>query len=938
MLRQCRQILFNSIVGIGRLCRHLARWFFHRLQLLKRYWRQSSAQHPCIIALMQAIQQKHGRRWRTLPVLRYAVRVQCVVHCLEKSDVLYRVTQDEECFLIHLYVKSAIEQYQWVTLLRAIKYWRPWWPVNTLCLRVDLKTDFNQLKGSLFQLQEVFKRTPSLCMQCVASDDAPLKHYLPLQTNWTLHTSHQTASTMQQLLYARLQHAHHWQSYADFSDYYVFPRVWAAWSGHAWQWLNANYQGKGVLQFVGEQHDFSLPICQRQRWQHLKQPSLIWRRRYLMIFGALAALMVSLQVYAYVHQQQLSDRFKQAIPAIIRGDLNRTYNIYQSLQTENWFAQPDWLNAWDDYWYRIRSKKWFFNLYKELIHRLGVARRVSVTRSAQREHDREPSSDRTPTDEQDFQSLKNTLMLCYPHRADHTLIPLLTKFSGEGKTLLLQHALKHFQNTPGLPCDEKQLQQMRWKLGDPNAPALLYGLLKQQWLQQPNTLSWPQTFVGKAPLPTFAYKKPSINHLSQLRKTIRWVLVTPLSQLKQEKLRLNIENLTSDQRQVLKQHLTQDINQTWLAWMMHLRWKPSFSWQALSQQLEQFTHWRRGFYALFHEIDKKSDAIFHQSLPIHWFDANRKPYLQSIKQLKNFSQRYVFNPQASGLALDTVNQLVQSGQDNDPLHAVDQAAKKMRVSAASIPLRNAVQHILSLPSQAVWQQLSHTALIQVNQDWQQTMTPGLQALFSHFPFNRQGADIDIIQLQAWFAPNSGKLWQWVHDHLGAFVEYHQQWRARRLFESTAPISNNFLAFLSQAQQLSLQLPSAGHTMQFAIYPQPTPGIAMFSLQFGTQRWAYHNTPQHWQRFQWPCTQPEIGASQTVISANQHRHTHYLHTEHLPWLHLLAMAKLTPLTNQQWRATWSTQPKPVHVLLRHANLFHLLLTEHWSVPNLIKLRQ
>ena len=270
------------------------------------------------------------------------------------------------------------------------------------------------------------------------------------------------------------------------------------------------------------------------------------------------------------------------------------------------------------------------------------------------------------------------------------------------------------------------------------------------------------------------------------------------------------------------------------------------------------------------------------------------------------------------------------------IHVAQQLSQLLKNKAS----QHAMQHVLMLPLDLLWQQLMPATLNAINQLWHKNIfTPYQYALANNYPCNRHAQiDADPQLLWHWlFAQHTppldflkNNLAPWLKDdNLPAqLAQYHKLLRAH-----FSPATTALLPFLQQINQL-YTINNGAPGLDLAIHPTPSPWLAKQVISLGATNIAYSNGPPAWKYFLSQLN-TATGYSSINLTLQNHSTQLLLHHEGLyAALRLLQAAHWScPPTYTQCYLSWHNPLHPrqgTRIILRSPTLRALDALLHHGV--------
>lgn len=262
-----------------------------------------------------------------------------------------------------------------------------------------------------------------------------------------------------------------------------------------------------------------------------------------------------------------------------------------------------------------------------------------------------------------------------------------------------------------------------------------------------------------------------------------------------------------------------------------------------------------------------------------------------------------------------------------------------------VSVKTAVEPVFKEPIRAAWRAVIDQASHDVDKDWSSNVLQTYnQRLKGNFPFDHNGTDAALADVEDFFRPDSGTLWGFVHSDLDAFVEQDDgQWEARQWLGVGFSFSPAFLASLKDASNISSALFSRGSdhaSVTYYVYPIPSSGLSETLLESNGESYRYRNEPQEWRQFKWPGDGDSLGAKVEGVSMSGAQEADVSADGVWGLFRLITKADLSRIGGNEYMAEWrlkSPGGRPINVKFelradRKANIFGTGLLRGFHLPD------
>ena len=145
------------------------------------------------------------------------------------------------------------------------------------------------------------------------------------------------------------------------------------------------------------------------------------------------------------------------------------------------------------------------------------------------------------------------------------------------------------------------------------------------------------------------------------------------------------------------------------------------------------------------------------------------------------------------------------------------------------------------------------------------VAPFEQSLMGRYPFNANGRDARIEDVEAYYKPGEGLIWKFINTTLRDQVQLQgdKYTFTARNENGQGPYNENLLEFLDRSHAISRSLYAAGGSpkVDFAVRLHGASSkVDTITMMVGGKTISYDNGPLTWQNLSWPGPEPTRGAS------------------------------------------------------------------------------
>lgn len=230
------------------------------------------------------------------------------------------------------------------------------------------------------------------------------------------------------------------------------------------------------------------------------------------------------------------------------------------------------------------------------------------------------------------------------------------------------------------------------------------------------------------------------------------------------------------------------------------------------------------------------------------------------------------------------------------------------INSVKQPTRPILKSLLSPPVSMAWAGIVGQATSDLQREWDTSVVrPYKKLIAGKFPFSATGGDAALADVEEFYHPIDGILWQFTNKRLSPYMRKTANgWEPRRWLGIGANFSQAFLNGLSEAQKITDALythQDNSPNMTFYLQPDPSTKLREMQIESNGQLFRYRNGPQIWQRFDWPGDMKQIGARVMAV-ADHGRAVGELRADG-PWglFHLLTMASIKKESGTHYKTSW-----------------------------------
>jgi len=233
----------------------------------------------------------------------------------------------------------------------------------------------------------------------------------------------------------------------------------------------------------------------------------------------------------------------------------------------------------------------------------------------------------------------------------------------------------------------------------------------------------------------------------------------------------------------------------------------------------------------------------------------------------------------------SVSSLLESMLDDPETKAKDFAAKVLSDGTGELPLAvttirlnlskldsPARRAMFEQPLIQVWQALLDEAQKELNSLWADKVYEEYQnKLGDYYPFNREGRDATIADVEAFFKPEGGILWGFIDEDLAPFVN-RDDWTAMTCEDRGIRLSPQTLEALQKAESIRKDLfEQGGFPINFRMQPDgytsvsgSVPFVIKIELSVDGVQQSYEMGHKSFQEFFWPRQEGSPGARLQIL--------------------------------------------------------------------------
>jgi type VI secretion system protein ImpL len=234
----------------------------------------------------------------------------------------------------------------------------------------------------------------------------------------------------------------------------------------------------------------------------------------------------------------------------------------------------------------------------------------------------------------------------------------------------------------------------------------------------------------------------------------------------------------------------------------------------------------------------------------------------------------------------TVSNVIEELTNSSDSRMKDYVARIIEQSEGEIPdaihqIRNSLSNmdsnlrelLFEMPIKTAWKQIVDRTQTYLNTIWkQQVYARFSNTLASYYPFDRQGNDAPISDLEYFFQPLNGILWKFVEEELASFID-RGSWEPHHWEDYGISLSQDTKEALKKAEEITRGLFSQGSLgLQFRLQPDlpesisaNAPVIEQITINIDGKQHNYRMGSQSWIDFLWPGREGMPGASLRLFS-------------------------------------------------------------------------
>lgn len=190
------------------------------------------------------------------------------------------------------------------------------------------------------------------------------------------------------------------------------------------------------------------------------------------------------------------------------------------------------------------------------------------------------------------------------------------------------------------------------------------------------------------------------------------------------------------------------------------------------------------------------------------------------------------------------------------------------IDNAHVDSRPVLEQLLPPPLEFTVTQVMHAAGGASSDRWcSAVVVPFHRTLFDHYPFNPNGQDAAIADLNTFYQPTTGALWAFYAQDLATYVprvgdEY--QFTTQNHHPTSEMYRAELAQFLNRSQDITTVFfpptppnpqqgaaAPTGPKVEFEVRVRPAPTIAETIFNVDGDEFRYTNGPEEWHRFTWP---------------------------------------------------------------------------------------
>ena len=358
---------------------------------------------------------------------------------------------------------------------------------------------------------------------------------------------------------------------------------------------------------------------------------------------------------------------------------------------------------------------------------------------------------------------------------------------------------------------------------------------------------------------------------------------------------------------LLTERYQKDYEQTWLSFIQSVDWSNRQDPKQLATGLQSLGHGPSSPLSLLVVKAKQESRGQANWVPDSLVNPdNLSHYADTVRVLQG---RWFDTGFPDKTPTDSKQLLAQVLQQGSPWNDLSQSIDQRLLKEANSHVRDIWRTLLLKPATLTLKLTAERAGHELNQLWQRDVFTVWQQLTTRYPFNEEGADLGLQDLQRFLQKRDGPLDRFVDQTLTPFLTQHQGRYVPKLWNGVGIEFNNELFLgLDRLTLLGNSHANGSGQTEFELKPQPTPGLTQIDLDIDGQRLSYRNDLQVWHGFRWPVESPQKTSSLSIKHINGHSQTPFAYQGRLSWLRCLSQAHIQRDSDRGALLTWNVPRK------------------------------
>jgi type VI secretion system protein ImpL len=183
--------------------------------------------------------------------------------------------------------------------------------------------------------------------------------------------------------------------------------------------------------------------------------------------------------------------------------------------------------------------------------------------------------------------------------------------------------------------------------------------------------------------------------------------------------------------------------------------------------------------------------------------------------------------------------------------------------------RNLVSKLTTTPLSSVWSGMVEASERSLQAMWQEEVYRTYNAsLRGRFPFSAKGSDATVRDVNSFFKPDSGLLWEFVETELKPFVQVRSgNWKVRTWLGIGLSFDDALFSGVNSANSVVNGLFDEYDLvgMRYWVSPVPSPGVSESVLEVDSNVYRYRNEPEEWREFNWALDNSQFAQIQVQLN-------------------------------------------------------------------------